>query len=1017
MGWIGAALLFAAPLSAETLGPPGKQDPDGLTLESFRAAMPEYFSRAPGSTITPEALPDVIGPGAVLTVGNIFMKVTNWGHVGNLFQNLSSDPSSQWPGASGIEYLSSIRLAVGAVNTVATDPTAVRRVSYLLEWRPETLEPDDRIYRAYDGIVNGTRFVNDDGDTYIDVQSGETLPKIDEDFLDGRDNDGDGRVDEDFAALGQQMYSLVMWDNTVQAINTTFNEKHVPLGLECRQKTWAYSIRGLQDFNIVEYEIFNRSGHELDSVCVGFLVDMDSGPYDLANYFQDDLDLPFYPHGEFPVIVGNRELPDNERIQPGGVNGHDPLIQDVSQDSALCPRVNLRVNGFSIADDNGDEERTTGIPSFLLIDHTTDPLGVLGPKRVGFRAFRSFSGGTPFAQGGNPLIDQQRFQFLAVTEDPSDPAYQSNIDPVTGFVSRNFVQGETKGDYVQWVAVGSPLDMAPGTRNGLWRLADGQSITVTIAFAISQGSYQLATQYTADYDRFLNGLFTAGELLNKYPSLENALACQTAFEGVHALRQEGFLLNDYHGRESRVRRPLGAPDSEYVEECPNREPRRVIVNGRTWSWFDFDCNYCTGPWNAQEAGNEATNGGLFHKTWNATAPPPNPNLNVASSYNYTDNPNRRVTPSGDRQVVLAWDNLSEITADPASNCFDFRGYRVWKVSDWTRPVGSAGPSESDWKLVGEFRLFDYERNGVPIQRNYTIDPVTGEKQCPMVFVPNAVRIDSVTGQPVQGAEIPICLDRGDLWDHQSGEILKPDTSFRCVPKAGSPGGCDGATGGIVFRNQPAPEPCKVVANQVYRPYFPVGRYRYVDNQVKNGFVYFYSVTAFDSTAQNNGSLVITTELEGRRTAVEGEGVAPQSSTATGTNVWVVPNPYRGYNDVQSRPSSWDLTPNASDPTGTHIDFFGLPAGQWTIRIYTVSGDLVSEIRSTDPVNESLRSPQAVPGTSTVLPGYNRQQDSPNDGQARWNLISRNGQDIVSGIYLFTVESSQGTQRGKFVVIR
>ena len=51
------------------------------------------------------------------------------------------------------------------------------------------------------------------------------------------------------------------------------------------------------------------------------------------------------------------------------------------------------------------------------------------------------------------------------------------------------------------------------------------------------------------------------------------------------------------------------------------------------------------------------------------------------------------------------------------------------------------------------------------------------------------------------------------------------------------------------------------------------------------------------------------------------------------------------------------------------------------------------------------------------PGYNRQQDNPNDGQARWNLISRNGQDVVSGIYIFTVESGQGTQRGHFVIIR
>jgi hypothetical protein len=133
-------------------------------------------------------------------------------------------------------------------------------------------------------------------------------------------------------------------------------------------------------------------------------------------------------------------------------------------------------------------------------------------------------------------------------------------------------------------------------------------------------------------------------------------------------------------------------------------------------------------------------------------------------------------------------------------------------------------------------------------------------------------------------------------------------------------------------------------------------------------------------------------------------------------VWVVPNPYRGFKNIDERSSSWDLTPNATDPTGTHIDFMGLPPGAWKIRVYTVSGDLVAELHQDDPVNESVRGP-ATDANNVTRPGYNRQQDTPNDGQARWNLISRNGQDVVSGIYLFVVDSQQGQQRGKFVVIR
>jgi hypothetical protein len=189
--------------------------------------------------------------------------------------------------------------------------------------------------------------------------------------------------------------------------------------------------------------------------------------------------------------------------------------------------------------------------------------------------------------------------------------------------------------------------------------------------------------------------------------------------------------------------------------------------------------------------------------------------------------------------------------------------------------------------------------------------------------------------------------------------------------------------------------------------------------VKNGFVYFYSVTAFDSICTRinpDASCAEFVMTEGRKSAVESEGVTPQAATKTGKDqVWVVPNPYKGYQAITQRPSTWDLTPNATDPTGTHIDFLGLPPGQWTIKIYTVAGDLVQELRSSDAVNESLRGPVSTPTGS--YPGYNRQQDTPNDGQARWNLISRNGQDIVSGVYVFTVDSSQGVQRGRFVIIR
>ena len=636
---------------------------------------------------------------------------------------------------------------------------------------------------------------------------------------------------------------------------------------------------------------------------------------------------------------------------------------------------------------------------------------------------------------------------------------------------------------------------------------------------------KLAKGFAIDYLRYTNGSFSGVDLIEKYPALANALTIQLAFEGIHEPGSErpGFIETqpmdavpngrDFHGRESRIKLPRGSSPITVIEDCSavGRERREVTVTDREYSWFDFDCDYCTGVWDSSKRR------GMFHKYWNAEAPPPSPNTNVSAQYNYTDNPNRNVTPSGDKTVLLAWDNISEVTPDPtAPHYLDFRGFDIWKVADWTRPVGSAGPGESDWRLLGEFRIFNYyvgsRPEDPPFEHNYTHDYTTGERVCPMVFVPNY--FDPET--KLFGKSIPICLDRFDIWNKQNGEIIRPDWTLPCnydttggavappieintgdlewsdstlaggaaehvFTKPGNyPYMCmrhPAQTGTVVVTDGAAAADTVQITDASPTGFSPaivtirpggrvrwvnvsrqnhalqtqrdctisrdgtilgransketlvrygIGRYRYFDHEVKNGFAYFYSITAFDSVTR--GDPPITTEQGGRRSAIESEAVVPEARVdANGKQgVWVVPNPYRGYANLRERPSSWDLTPNASDPTGTHIDFFGLPPGthvdfmglppgSWTIRIYTVSGDLVQELRSTDSVNESVRQPVRI-GDKTY-PGYNRQQDSPNDGQARWNLISRNGQDIVSGIYLFTVDSTEGTQRGKFIVIR
>ena len=74
----------------------------------------------------------------------------------------------------------------------------------------------------------------------------------------------------------------------------------------------------------------------------------------------------------------------------------------------------------------------------------------------------------------------------------------------------------------------------------------------------------------------------------------------------------------------------------------------------------------------------------------------------------------------------------------------------------------------------------------------------------------------------------------------------------------------------------------------------------------------------------------------------------------------------------------------------HIDFMGLPRAPCTIKIWTLAGDFVARIDH---------------------------DGSHGDGEAPWDLVTRNGQEAESGVYLFTVNSSLGHEVGRFVVIR
>jgi hypothetical protein len=155
---------------------------------------------------------------------------------------------------------------------------------------------------------------------------------------------------------------------------------------------------------------------------------------------------------------------------------------------------------------------------------------------------------------------------------------------------------------------------------------------------------------------------------------------------------------------------------------------------------------------------------------------------------------------------------------------------------------------------------------------------------------------------------------------------------------------------------------------------------------------YFAVTAFDVGDPQTG----LSPLEASR-LVNASMVYPIDDWETvqrkDLRVEVFPNPYRidgnyGEDDYEGTPSSYSATYDR------RIRFNNVPP-RCNIRIYTLDGDLVQTIYH----NKSVRDTDAT--------------------YAEWDLISRNTQAVVSGIYLFSVENldTGEEQVGKFVIIK
>jgi len=177
------------------------------------------------------------------------------------------------------------------------------------------------------------------------------------------------------------------------------------------------------------------------------------------------------------------------------------------------------------------------------------------------------------------------------------------------------------------------------------------------------------------------------------------------------------------------------------------------------------------------------------------------------------------------------------------------------------------------------------------------------------------------------------------------------------------------------------------------------QYKYTIPSLRNGFKYFVAVTAYDLGNVEIESLE-SGSSQNKTLAIPAPGPGERAGNG---KVTVFPNPYR----VEAR---WDQGARVRDH---YLWFAGLPE-RCTIRIYTLSGDLVFET----PFNGATYHGDGTRGIYD--PSRELDVDPPTlSGRTYgWNMITREGQAVATGLYLYSVEDDSGKREvGKFLIVK
>jgi hypothetical protein len=461
--------------------------------------------------------------------------------------------------------------------------------------------------------------------------------------------------------------------------------------------------------------------------------------------------------------------------------------------------------------------------------------------------------------------------------------------------------------------------------------------------------------------------------------VDNAVQAQLTYDGVYVDYDEN-LTTGVDGRETPVCADPFAGQTFRInpcdEACDNAQGDPncyVTVPNTGCEWINADCEY--EEFTEQRTG---VDGKETQVHWLIGTAPPPPKMRLVAS---------------EGQVDILWDNFSEITPDLRLNVIDFESYRIWRADNWQRPYGSdinTGPGSDLWMLLAEF---DLPKN--KIGSDTGLESIRYEPNIPSGAIEfyrewfeahPFLQPPDVPGFTADELDTAKALARGVRYYKYTDPPFIPGGYVSNVPCPSS-GVCPPLE--KVFEGKTL-----VVSARCNND----GYCAETAPSPHSGAHYFYAVSASDHKVELDAATglykVVGPGLAGdpnsnfvyinppTNALVEARAGEAQDE------IYVVPNPA-----TEQSMRAWTLQPNNDDPTGVKVEFHHLPQSRGLVTVYTLSGDMVVEL----PFDGSNGA-----------------------GSLAWDLLSRNGQEITSGVYLFSVEADKADFKrfvGKFVVIR